>query len=117
VKGAPITMVEVISQKYKELIPQWLELNRQWAADGLRVLFFAYKIFDQKPGEIKESTESDLDFLGMTAMIDPPREEVIEAISQCKTAGIRNKNSDDNGGSTAYRYCDCRTIRNNCRGF
>ena len=89
VKGAPIKMMDVISQKYKEQIPQWLELNGQWAADGLRVLFFAYKIFDQKPGEIKASTEIDLDFLGMTAMIDPPREEVIEAIKQCKTAGIK----------------------------
>ena len=33
--------------------------------------------------------ENDLDFLGMTAMIDPPREEVIAAIKQCKTAGIK----------------------------
>jgi len=34
--------------------------------------------------------ENDLDFLGMTAMIDPPREEVIAAIQQCKTAGIKS---------------------------
>jgi Ca2+-transporting ATPase len=89
VKGAPIKIMEVISQKYNEQIPEWLELNHQWAADGLRVLFFAYKIFDQKPSEIKASTEVDLDFLGMAAMIDPPREEVIDAIKQCKTAGIK----------------------------
>jgi len=89
VKGAPITLTEVLSGKYKEQIPEWLDINREWAADGLRVLFFAYKIFDQKPGEIKVDIEKDLDFLGMTAMIDPPREEVIEAIKQCKTAGIK----------------------------
>lgn len=89
VKGAPIKVVETLSGKYKEQTPEWLDKNREWAADGLRVLFFAYKIFEQDPGEIKEDAENDLDFLGMTAMIDPPREEVIEAIKQCKTAGIK----------------------------
>jgi Ca2+-transporting ATPase len=89
VKGAPVKMLEVVSQKYKEQTTDWLDLNRQWAAGGLRVLFFAYKIFDQNPGKITVDEENDLDFLGMTAMIDPPREEVIEAIKECKTAGIK----------------------------
>ena len=90
VKGAPVKMVEVLSDKYKEKIPEWLEKNREWAAEGLRVLFFAFKIFDQKPVEINAALESDLDFLGITAMIDPPREEVIEAIKQCKKAGMKS---------------------------
>ncbi len=89
VKGAPGKMVEVLSAKYKDQAQGWLDQNRQWASDGLRVLFFAYKIFDQKPNDIKEDHETELDFLGMTAMIDPPREEVIEAMQQCKTAGIK----------------------------
>ena len=89
VKGAPVKMLEVVSPKYKESTNGWLEQNRKWAADGLRVLFFAYKIFDENPGKISEDEENDLEFLGMTAMIDPPREEVIEAIKQCKTAGIK----------------------------
>ncbi|GAB2811548.1 cation-translocating P-type ATPase [Ferruginibacter profundus] len=89
-KGAPIKMTEVLSEKYKEQVPGWLNTNREWAADGLRVLFFGYKIFDTDPGEIKLSFENELDFLGITAMIDPPREEVIAAIAQCKTAGIRS---------------------------
>ncbi|MBC7873582.1 MAG: HAD-IC family P-type ATPase, partial [Ferruginibacter sp.] len=55
-----------------------------------RVLFFAYKIYDQNPGEINADVEREMDFLGMTAMIDPPREEVIEAILQCRTAGIKS---------------------------
>ena len=90
VKGAPIKMTEVLSKAYKEQIPGWLNKNREWAADGLRVLFFGYKIFDKDPGEIKAEAENDLDFLGMTAMIDPPREEVIDAIKQSKTAGIKS---------------------------
>jgi Ca2+-transporting ATPase len=89
VKGAPGKMTEVLSDRYKDKVVEWLDLNRQWAADGLRVLFFAYKIFDQKPQQINHAVEKDLDFLGMTAMIDPPRDEVIDAIRQCKTAGIK----------------------------
>lgn len=89
VKGAPVRMLEAMSEKYKEQTREWLELNDQWAADGLRVLFFAYKIFEQNPGKITADEETGLDFLGMTAMIDPPREEVIEAIKECKTAGIK----------------------------
>ncbi len=89
VKGAPAKMMEALSEKYGEQKKEWLQLNRQWAADGLRVLFFAYKIFSQNPGKITADEEVDLDFLGMTAMIDPPREEVIEAVKQCKTAGIK----------------------------
>ena len=90
VKGAPIKVTEALAAPYKTQIPQWLNTNREWAAEGLRVLFFAYKVFDQKPSGIQTNIEADLDFLGMTAMIDPPREEVIEAIKQCKTAGIKS---------------------------
>lgn len=89
VKGAPTKIIEAVSKKYKEQKKEWLEINRQWAKDGLRVLFFGFKIFDQDPGEITANEEKDLDFLGMAAMIDPPREEVIDAIKQCKTAGIK----------------------------
>lgn len=89
VKGAPVKMVEVLSEKYKEQTRGWLDTNREWASAGLRVLFFAFKILDKKPIDLKIEIENDLDFLGMTAMIDPPREEVIEAIRQCKTAGIK----------------------------
>src|SRR6266542_4173648 len=88
-KGAPVKIVEVLSRKYKDDIQIWLKLNREWAKDGLRVLFFCYKIFEQAPGQLRVSLEKDMDFLGMTAMIDPPREEVIDAIRQCKTAGIK----------------------------
>jgi Ca2+-transporting ATPase len=89
VKGAPQKISEILADKYNDTKQEWLKLNREWAADGLRVLFFAYKIFEQKPAHISEELEKDLDLLGMTAMIDPPRTEVIEAIRQCKSAGIK----------------------------
>ena len=89
VKGAPVKLVESLSPACKEQIPSWLDKNREWAADGLRVLFFGYRLFDKDPGQLQIQDESELDFLGMAAMIDPPREEVIEAIKQCRTAGIK----------------------------
>jgi Ca2+-transporting ATPase len=88
-KGAPGKIAAVLSEKYKDSIQEWLHVNEGWAKDGLRVLFFAYKIFEQEPHKLEVSLEKDMDFLGMTAMIDPPREEVIDAIRQCKTAGIK----------------------------
>lgn len=89
VKGAPVKMMSILSSKYEKEVQKFTKLNRQWAAEGWRVLLLAYKIFDQKPNAIREDMEQDVDFLGMTAMIDPPREEVIDAIRQCKTAGIK----------------------------
>src|SRR4030095_2523172 len=88
VKGAPVKMIEALSPEFKTQSQQWLDKNREWAIDGLRVLFFGHKFFDHDPGNIKADIENNLEFLGMTAMIDPPREEVIDAIRQCKTAGI-----------------------------
>ena len=106
VKGAPTKMAEILSDQYKEQIPQWLEINRKWAAEGLRVLFFAYKVFDQKPVVIDETLESDLNFLGITAMIDPPREEVVAAIRECKTAGIKPLMITGDQPLTAYAIAE-----------
>lgn len=88
-KGAPSKIAEVIRDEEKEGLEEHLVRNRQWAAEGHRVLFFAYRIFRDEPSQVDENLESELFFLGMTALIDPPREEVIEAIDQCKNAGIK----------------------------
>jgi len=88
-KGAPVKMVEVLSSKYKDTTAEWLNINKEWARNGLRVLFFAFKHFEQMPEKMEASLEKDMDLLGMIGMIDPPREEVTDAIRQCKTAGIK----------------------------
>jgi Ca2+-transporting ATPase len=59
------------------------------ASKGLRILGFAYRYWDslpEKPG--MDTHEYGLHFLGFTGMIDSPREEVFDAVAQCKTAGI-----------------------------
>ncbi|MBI2672942.1 cation-translocating P-type ATPase [Candidatus Woesearchaeota archaeon] len=63
------------------------EANNGFANNGLRVLGFAYK--KSEKDRVSESDENNLIFLGMQAMIDPPREEAIDAVKKCKEAGIR----------------------------
>ncbi len=62
------------------------------ASQGLRVLAFAYKIFDRSKTTLSHDDISEgLIFLGLQAMIDPPRPEAIEAVAACQSAGIRVK--------------------------
>ena len=67
------------------------EINRQnmeFSRNGLRVLAFAYKeVEDDHVLSLK--TENGFTFLGLVAMVDPPREESKEAVSDAKRAGIR----------------------------
>ncbi len=77
-------MIRRLTTSLKERI---LEENNGFANNGLRVLGFAYKKFDRD--KLAESDEGNLIFLGMQAMIDPPREEAIDAVKKCEEAGIR----------------------------
>ena len=64
--------------------------NEEMAKGALRVLAMAYKKLDHEPNEKEmKNIESDLTFIGMVGMIDPPREEVKDAIKKCKSAGIK----------------------------
>ena len=66
------------------------EKNEEMAKEALRVLACGYKEFDHEPTEEEiKNIESDLIFIGMVGMIDPPREEAKKAVEKCKTAGIK----------------------------
>lgn len=70
--------------------------NDAYARNGLRVLAVAYRQLPEAPDSgsapaeyTPETIERDLTFLGLAAMMDPPRPEVTEAVQECHSAGIR----------------------------
>lgn len=77
--------VRVITAEDKEKIEAQ---NQSFSRQGLRVLGFAYKAVSAEE-ELCLEDENDLTFLGLIAMMDPPREESMAAVAECKRAGIR----------------------------
>ncbi|HIS99651.1 MAG TPA: cation-translocating P-type ATPase [Candidatus Faecaligallichristensenella faecipullorum] len=67
-----------------------LSANKAMADKALRVLAAAQREYDQMPQDTSpEALEADLTFIGLTGMIDPVRPEVVDAIKECRAAGIR----------------------------
>lgn len=65
-------------------------IHDDFAAQALRVIAIAYKHIDSLPdADYLEELESDMTFMGLIGLIDPPRPEAAEAIQRAKTAGIR----------------------------
>ena len=62
--------------------------NQKYSREGLRVLAFAFKEVSDEL-ELSVDDEYDLIFLGLIAMMDPPRVESQAAVAECKRAGIR----------------------------
>ena len=62
--------------------------NLEFSREGLRVLAFAYKELDAEK-ELTLEDENNLVFLGLIAMMDPPRQESKQAVKECIKAGIR----------------------------
>lgn len=66
-----------------------LKTVNDFAQQGKRVLSYAISMFDKLPSTISiHNTEHNLNFIGIVAMIDPPREEAKQAIADCHSAGI-----------------------------
>ena len=64
------------------------EQNQKFSRNGLRVLAFAYKSVPEGT-TITVEDENDMPFLGLIAMMDPPREESKDAVAECIKAGIK----------------------------
>ena len=61
----------------------------EMAGDGLRILAFACRRYKNFPKSLHaEDLEKNLQFLGLSGALDPPREETAAAIQQCQQAGI-----------------------------
>ena len=79
--------VQPLTQEMRDRI---LAENNNMASGGLRVLGFAYKLWENVPPEGSEETsEQDMIWLGLVSMLDAPRPEVREAVRKCRDAGIR----------------------------
>jgi magnesium-transporting ATPase (P-type) len=98
VKGAPKEVLDLcermvttdgVSDLSEGLRDQIVQQNDEFARGGLRVLAMAYRPIGREENDFKPAqTEKDLVFIGLMAMMDPPREEVATAVEECHTAGI-----------------------------
>lgn len=79
--------VQAFTQEMRDRI---LAENNNMASGGLRVLGFAYKLWENvPPSGSEETSEQDMIWLGLVSMLDAPRPEVREAVVKCRDAGIR----------------------------
>ncbi len=97
-KGAPEVVLEkssyiLVDGEIKELgereRSEILKVNEEMAREALRVLGFAYRELPQSFECSEEHLEQQMVFVGLVGMMDPPREEAIQAIKLCKQVGIK----------------------------
>ena len=96
VKGSPERVLEMCQDQLTDrgVAPlkreEILSRGEEMARGALRVLGMAYKMVPKEEASLGVVDIRGLTFLGLQGMIDPPREEAIEAVSKCKSAGIRS---------------------------
>ncbi|MBA3981255.1 MAG: hypothetical protein C0462_11710 [Alcanivorax sp.] len=98
VKGAPERLLGLCSRQQQPEGPApldsdyWHEALERLASEGLRVLGLAWKPMPEGSERITSAdVEEGLVFLGLTGTTDPPRHEAIDAVAQCRRAGIQVK--------------------------
>lgn len=79
---------EGVREITKDDIDSITKQNFEFSNNGLRVLSFAYKEVDED-FTLSLENENGFTFIGLISMIDPPREESIEAVADAKRAGIK----------------------------
>ncbi|MCA9220828.1 MAG: cation-translocating P-type ATPase, partial [Planctomycetales bacterium] len=98
-KGATDAVLDCCQYVWEDSGPRTLDdsrleqirtANDELAAGGMRVLAVAFRpVDDIQASPFDESVESEMIFIGLLGMLDPPRAEVEEAVARCRTAGIR----------------------------
>lgn len=97
-KGAPERVLDMCSmQRVKgEDVPLnrkfWEQHMNTMANHGQRLLAIAFRVADPSQNSLSfDDVDAGLTLLGITGIIDPPRQEAIHAVQRCKTAGIKVK--------------------------
>ncbi|MFV5702010.1 cation-translocating P-type ATPase [Flavobacterium sp. XS2P12] len=88
-KGAVDVLFNKLNVDQKLLIPEFELKVNEMAEQGYRVLGYAIKTIPFLPENLDaDEIETELTLIGFAGMIDPPREEARQAVSECKDAGI-----------------------------
>jgi magnesium-transporting ATPase (P-type) len=110
VKGAPERIIEMCSRQHGEddgdqtLDPDyWHARADEIAAQGQRVLAIATRAVEADRRTLRfADVDADLMLLGLVGLIDPPREEAVAAVAECRAAGIDVKMiTGDHAGTAA----------------
>jgi calcium-translocating P-type ATPase len=92
---------------------QWQRRVDEMAGEGQRVLAVAFKTIPNQQQELRfEDVNDDMVLLGLFGLIDPPREEAIEAVHACHRAGIRVKMITGDHAGTARAIAAQLQLRN-----
>lgn len=96
VKGAPEVVLNMCTQTINADgsdapldTQKVLDIARSFATEALRTLGFAFKVVETDCDDLTHDDIKGLTFAGLQGMIDPAKPAAIEAVGQCKTAGIR----------------------------
>lgn len=93
IKGSPDKLFDLAANDEKFDRQYWSDLASQFAQSGKRVIAVGYINVEKNMAEVTHDTlqKYGINFLGLAAIIDPPRPEVIEAITNMRQAGIHVK--------------------------
>ena len=91
VKGGPDVLFNRCNQVFLDgkVKEKFQAQNEAFSQKALRVLAYAYKPVSDDKTELILTDENDLILIGLSAMIDPPREAVYDSIAEAKKAGIK----------------------------
>lgn len=94
---------------------RWMEQAAEMAAQGLRVLAVARKPVDDDQLQLNHDDLYQLQLLGLVGIMDPPRQEAIEAVRRCYDAGIQVKMITGDHAATAKSIAQQIGLRNSDR--
>lgn len=107
-KGAPEVVLDMCGEQLTEAGSKkldkdyWGKRQDELASNGYRLLALAYKKIDKNTKELSlDHIQSEMIFLGIIGVMDPPRKEAIEAVKECQEANIKVKMITGDHATTA----------------